>query len=823
MRGRAAEVSTLLLALRLLRREVRSGELTLIFLSLVLAVTVSAGIALFSQRLDLAMEANANDMLGADLRIRSSDPLSDEWLDTAREQGLNTARTLTFPSMVLADGEMALAAVKAVDDGYPLRGELRVRGVGDSQASLQDTGPQPGEVWVEGRVLSLLRLEFNQDTQLELGGKPYRVTGIIEKESDRGGNFYTLSPRVMLHWSELEGSPMLGPGSRLAYRLLVSGDESDITAFRDSVELDVNQEFESLRDGNRAMSESVDRARRYLGLAAVLAVVLASVAVAVSARRYSERHFDVSALMRTFGLSRKAVLVVFLWQLLCIGLLATLFGGLAALFLQESLIYMLSGLVPDGLPPAGPFAWLVGLSAGVISLFGFGVPHLLPLSAVSPLRVLRRDITPVPVTGWLLYGVALVAMTTLLWLLTRDALMSAAIILGGALILVLLMALLRGLLSLAGRALQNRTLPLSLRFAWQHLSRDRTATAGQLLAFALTLMVMIVTGMLRTDLLEDWQQSLPDDAPNIFALNIQPFDRTAFLDGLDEQGLDSVPLYPMVPMRLTAVNGTTVSELDIAGDRSIDRDLISSEAGELPENNTVTAGNWETTHKGPGQVSVEAELAERLGFELGDVLTFRAAGVNFDAQISSLRSLDWTSMTPNFYMMLSPDLLEALPKSYMTSFHLPGGQDAALNQLVRNFPGITFIDTRYLIAQVNTLLQRLILAVELILVFVLIGAVLVMLSVLLTSTRERLAEGAILRTLGASRVQVRRAHQVEFILLGGLAALLALVGGELLVAGLYVGVLEIPYSSLGWIWAWLIPVTIIGLMVPGSMMLRRVT
>lgn len=808
------------LSLRLLGREARSGELTLILLSLILAVTVSTAIALFSQRLDLAMKANANDMLGADLRISSSSALPEEWRTTAAELSLSQARTMSFPSVVLSANEMTLAAIKAVDDGYPLRGELLVQQDSQAQAQQQISGPQPGEAWVEQRLLSLLNIELGAD--LEVGASRLKVTGVIEKESDRGGNFYTLSPRVMVHWSEVAGSPLLGPGSRVKYRLLLAGEAAALDTLRENLTLEANQSFESLGDGNQAMSRSLERAQRYLGLAAILAVVLASVAVAISARRYSERHFNVSALMRTFGLMRASVLRIFFWQLLIIGVLATAIGAMAALGLQQGLISVLASVIPEGLPAAGASAWILGLSTGIISLLGFGFPHLLPLSAISPLRVLRRDLVPVPVSGWLLYGLALVSLTFLLWLLSGDAALSVGIMIGGSLTLVLLLLLLKGLLVLAGRALRNRELSLSTRFAWQHLSRNRTATAGQLLAFALTLMVMLVIGVLRTDLLGDWQNSLPDDAPNVFALNIQPYEQDEFVQGLSDKGIAPQTLYPMVPMRLVEINGEAVSELPVAEDRAINRDLVSSVADVLPDNNEVVAGSWEETRNNGEQVSIEEELAERLGVDLGDELTFRASGVNVTATISSLRSVDWASMTPNFYMMLSADLIAQIPSSFMTSFHLSDDNSAQLTTLVRQYPGITFIDTRYLLSQVQGLLQRLTLAIELILVFVLAGAMLVMLSVLMTSTRERFMQGAILRTLGATRLKIRQSQWIEFVLVGGLSSILALIGGELLCAGLYLGLFDIPYRSLGWAWLWLPPATMIGLMIPGSWMLRRV-
>ncbi|MDF1762037.1 MAG: hypothetical protein P1U57_01390 [Oleibacter sp.] len=810
------------LSLRLLVREARSGELTLLLMALVLAITVSTGISLFSSRLELAMQANANDILGADLRVRSSTALPDEWLTQADKLDLTRARTLTFPSVVLSESpgneSMSLAAIKAVDDGYPLRGQLLVTDSTDVPGTDRSQGPSVGEAWIEPRLLALLNTQIGE--RISVGENSLLISGVVEQESDRGGNFYNLSPRVMVHWNDVADSGLLGPGSRVTYRLLLEGSADELEQFKAQLNLDPNQKFESLDDGSRAMSTSLERAKQYLSLAAMMAVVLASVAVAISVRRYARRHFDISALMRTFGLQQGQIFRIYTWQLFWVGILAAILGAALAWFLQVALLSILADLVPDGLPPASILAWAVGLCSGFVSLLGFGLPHILPLARISPLRVLRQELQPVPLSGWVLYAFSLATLTGLLWVFTSDALLSLGVMLGGSATLLVLLGLLRGVIVIIDKVLRQRQLSLAWRFAWQHIQRDQTAAAGQVLAFSLTLMVMLVIGMLRSDLLADWQRSLPTDTPNVFAMNIQPFDRESLLSSMSEEGIEPEDLYPIVPMRLTSVNGTEISELEIRDEGSIDRDLITSSANFLPDNNEVVAGDWAKTQAGPNYVSLEVDLAERLGFKLGDILGFRAAGVDFTVEINSLRSVDWASMTPNFYMMLSPDVMASLPNSYLTSFYLPDNQDASLTRLIKEFPGVTFLDTRFLITQLQSLLQRITLAIELILVCVLAGALLVMLSVLLTSTRERLTQGALLRTLGASKQQIRRSQWVEFGLLGGLAAIFALLGAEALCAGLYLGLLDIPYGGLGWNWLVLPPVTILLIGGVGTLMLR---
>jgi len=808
-----------LLALRLLWREARSGELTLILLALILAVTATTAIALFSARLNLAMEANANDLLGADRRISSTTQLPDEWQTKAQNLDLKTARTMEFPSVVLHGDEMALAAIKAVDDGYPLRGRLAISpemyGAGDPQLH----GPQPGEAWAEARLLALLNVEVGDS--VELGVSKLRISGVITEESDRGGNFYTLSPRLMVNWRDVENSSLLGPGSRINYRLLLAGSDDALNSLEQELVLEPNQKFESLDDGNQAMAGSLSRAKQYLGLSALLAVVLASVAVAICAQRYAQRHFDISALMRTFGLSQGQVLYIYTSQLFWIGTIATLVGAGLSLLLQAGLIEVLGDLLPDNLPAAPWSAWLLGLSSGLISLLGFALPHLMPLSRVSPLRVLRRDLVPVPLQGWFLAALALIALTFLLWLFTADVVLSLGMMGGGTLVVLLLLALLHLGIRLLRRRLQNIDLPLALRFAWQHLSRNSRQTAGQIIAFALTLIVMIVIGVVRNDLLADWQRSLPDDAPNVFAMNIQDYEREEFSFALDSAGLRAEPLYPMVPMRLVSINDVSVAELAIADDRAIDRDLISTTFNRLPDNNEIEEGDWSLMTSQTQQLSVEAKLAKRLGIELNDVIEFRASGLNFKATVSSLRTVDWGSMTPNFYMVFSADVLVSLPTSYLTSFYIPVEKQTALTQLIRQFPGVTLLDTRYLLGQIQMLLQRLTLAIELILAFVLVAAGLVTMAILISSTQERLREGAVLRTLGASSGRIRQAQMVEFSLLGGVAGLLALLGSEAICYGLYTALLDIPYGGLGWLWLWLLPATMLVLVALGTLLMRR--
>ncbi|MGB1090554.1 MAG: ABC transporter permease [Oceanobacter sp.] len=816
MSARLEMPGLLRLALRLLWREARSGELTLILIALLVAVSSATTIAVFGSRLEQAMTQNASQWLGADVRIESSVPFTEEELDRVVSSDLESAQTLTFPSVVLHNDEMTLAAIKAVGDGYPLRSRLSTITQEQSSPLLQQSGPEPGNAWVESRVLALLGMSLG-DT-LNLGGESYRVTAEIVEETDRGGGFYSLSPRVMVHLKDLENSPLLGPGARLKYRLLLAGENA--SRFADDWPARPQHKIQTPEAGNQRLQATLERANQYLSLGSLLAVVLAGVAISISARRYSERHFDISALMRTFGLARNRVLFIYLVQLIALGVLASVMGAFIALLAEQGLVALLAGLLPPDLPSASPVAWLLGMSTGLVCLLGFGIPHLLPLSRVSPLRVLRRELEPLPLAGWVLNGLAVLALAFMLWSFTGDLRLTVWVMAAGVITTLALMAGLSLLIRRCRVWLTGVDLPLAWRFAWQHLSRDTQQTAGQILALSMTLQVMLVVGMLRNDLMNDWQASLPEQSPNVFALNIQPHESSAFRDSLEAAEFSGGHLYPVVPGRLLAINGQSIQELGLADIGSIDRDLALTSDSELPTSNRLVAGSWEDVLNKPGQLSMEVGLAERLGVTLGDQLSFRAAGVDFDAEVSSLREVDWTSMQPNFFMMLSADLMERIPGSFITSFHVPPGAQERLTQLIRQYPSVNILDMQALLGQLQQVLSQVTLAVELILAVVLLAAVLVVVSSMMSSLDLRIREGAVVRALGAPRRLIESAQINEFALLGIIASLMALLAAEAICFGLYHWVLDIPYPGLGWFWLALPPVFALILALLGRWMLR---
>lgn len=789
------------LAARQLLRDARAGELRVLFFALLVAVAASSAIGYFSARLNDAMLMRASEFLAADLRLSGSSPASQEQIDAGLKLGLDHAQAVEFSSVVAAADGIQLASVKAANSRYPLRGELRSAAEPYAPEEV-GSGPRPGEAWAEARLMVAMNLKIGDE--LEVGAKTLRLSRVLTYDPDTAGDFYSLTPRVLMHLDDLAATEVVQPGSRVRFRELWRGDASALAAYRQAVEagLEPNQRLDDARDGNRQVGGALGRAERYLNLASLAAVLLAGVAVALSAARFAARRFDASALLRCLGLSRREALALFGLQLALLGLIACVIGALLGWAGQHVLFYLLRGLIPDDLPPASLWPALAGMATGLVALAGFALPPLAALGRVPPLRVLRRDMLPVPASSWLVYGAALVALGLIMWRLSLDLKLTLAL-LGGGLLAALLLGglLLLGLQSLR-RLLQRASLPWRLGLG--QLLRHPLAAAGQSLAFGLILLAMALIALLRGELLDTWQDQLPEDAPNHFALNVLPAERDAFAARLAELSPHPAPLYPVVPGRLIMINGEPVRQLvtkESRGERAIQRDLSLTWAEQLPPDNQITTGSWwsaEQASELPG-VSVEAELAESLQLTLGDRLRFNVGGIEREAQVTSLRQVDWDSFQPNFYMIFEPQTLQDLPATYLTSFYLPPGQDAELITLSRAFPSVTLLQVDALLAQLRSILAQVTLAIEYVLLFVLAAGITVLLAGLQATLDERIRQGALLRALGAERKLLISARRTEFGLLGAAAGLLAALGCELVSFLLYRYAFDMSWQPHPWL------------------------
>ncbi|WP_068827233.1 ABC transporter permease [Pseudomonas sp. BMS12] len=802
------------LAWRQLLRDVRAGEVRVLFFALLIAVAASTAIGYFSARLNGAMLLRATEFLGADLVLSGSSPATHEQIEAGQRLGLTHAQLVEFSSVIATDQGIQLASVKAASSGYPLRGELK-SAAAPYAAERPGPGPQPGEAWAEARLFAALNLKVGDS--IEVGNLPLRLTRVLTHEPDRAGDFYSLTPRVLMHLDDLAATDVVQPGSRVRYRELWRGAAQALASYRQAVEKDKapHQRLEDARDGNRQIGGALGRAERYLNLASLAAVLLAGVAVALSASRFAVRHFDTGALLRCLGLSRRQTLSLFSLQLAMLGLLACVSGALLGWVGQLVLFKLLHGLLPPGVPVGGLLPALAGIAVGLVALAGFALPPLAALGRVPPLRVLRRDLLPVPPSSWLVYGAALLALALIMWRLSLDLKLTLALLGGGLLATLLLGGLL--LLGLRGmrRLLARAALPWRLGLG--QLLRHPLAAAGQSLAFGLILMSMALIALLRGELLDTWQNQLPEQAPNHFALNVLPAEKEAFAAHLATLAPQTLPLYPVVAGRLVLINGEPVQGIaskESQGERAIQRDLSLTWAADLPEGNQVLAGHWWQAERGDGLpgVSVESRLAESLGLKLGDRLTFNVGGLEQEAQVSSLRKVEWDSFQPNFYMIFQPGTLQDLPATYLTSFYLPPHSEQQLVELARAFPAVTLLQVEALLEQLRSIMAQVSLAVEYVLLFVLAAGLAVLFAGLQATLDERLRQGALLRALGAERRLLLKARRAEFGLLGAASGLLAALGCELASFLLYRYALELQWQPH----PWLLVLPLIGALLVGA-------
>ena len=790
------------LSMRLLMRNWRSGEQRILVAALVIAVAASTSIGFFTDRLGRGMANQSADFLGADLALLSPRPVDAAWLGAARDAGLQAVETVEFASMVVGGDELLLASVKAVQDGFPLRGSLRTAPAPFAADAATATLPRPGEAWAAPRLLTSLGLQVGDS--VEVGAHTLVITAVLSFEPGQVGNPFGIAPRLLMRMADVPATGVVQPGSRLSWQYLFAGREQDVAGFRDWLKprLGPSHELVGVKEGRRAVGSALERAERYLGLSVLAAIVLAGVAVAMAARRYSERHFDMSALLRCMGASQRELLGLYLPQLLVIGLLASLAGCCLGWAAQYGLLYLLAGLLPA--TPSAPHAWPVfaGFATGLITLAGFALPPVMRLKEVSPLRVLRRDLSPLPSRAWLVYGAALCAIVGVMWRYTDSWPLTLSVLAGG-IALVALLGLLALLLLLLGRRFNSRV-GVAWRFGLNNLWRRKRGSISQILAFSLTLMAMAVVALVRTDLMTTWQRQLPVDAPNHFAINILPAQREEFREFMDAAGVATSQLYPMVRGRLVEINGIPVQQAvtkEARGDNALNRELNLTWTTELQEDNRILAGRWwlpEDT--GKARVSVESKLAERMGIEIGDELGFAVGGQRFSAGVASIRSVQWDSFRPNFYMVFPPQVIDSFPATYMTSFYLQQGDKYLLRELVARYPAVTVLEMDRVIEQVGRIFRQVTLTVEYVLMFTLLAGFAVLFAALQASQDDRLYEGALLRALGGSRRQLRAGHLAEFAALGGLAGLLAAMGTECLAWVLYSEVLHLEYSFHWLVW-----------------------
>jgi len=783
------------LAWRQTRRDLSAGELRLLIVAVMLAVAALTAVGFFADRIDTGLARDARQLLGGDAIVSSDQPTPSAFAARAAELGLTTARNVVFPSMGRAaeaqGGATRLVTVKAVSEGYPLRGQVRVGGAAGEPERDVAGAPARGTAWVDPALLAALGLKVGDP--LLLGDAELRIAHTIVVEPDRGAGFLGFAPRVMIHDADLASTGLVQPASRVNYRFAVAatgGDDAAVRRFVAAAEAEIKAghhrgvRIESLATGRPEMRQTLDRASKFLNLVALLAALLAAVAVGIAARDFANRHLDDCAMLRVLGQSQRRIAIVYGAEFGLVGLLASAAGVVLGFAVHHVFVWLLAGLVDAQLPPVTAWPALFGLGVGLTLLVAFGLPPVLQLASVPPLRVIRRDVGGLKPASLGVLAAGAAGFVALLLAVARDPRLGA-IAVGGFAAAVALFAL----LSWAAVALLRRAVPEAgtprwwtlgaraprwLVLATRQIAARPAFAVLQVSALAVGLMALVLLVLLRTDLIGSWRQATPPDAPNRFVINVQPEQGETFRQALADAGVRRFDWFPMIRGRLVAINGEAVDPERYADDRArrlVDREFNLSHDARLPGHNQVVDGRWAPDEA--GALSVEEGLAQTLGLKLGDTLRFDIAGTSAEGRITSLRKVDWSSMRVNFFVMFPVAQMPDVPLSYIAAFRAPPAGAAFDNALSRDFPNITNIDVSTSIAQVQRVLDQVIRAVEFLFGFTL-AAGLVVLFAAITATREaRSREFAVMRAMGASGVLLGQVQRAELLGVGALAGVLA--------------------------------------------------
>lgn len=805
---RVMTMSFLQLGWRTLWRDARAGELRLLWVAVTLAVAALTSVAFFANRLEAGLERDARQLLGGDVVIASQDGQLQSFVQRAQQEGLRHVTTLVFPSMGRATdergGNARLIALKAVEDGYPLRGSLRVASGQSQPDAATNTIPAAGQAWVDATLLAALELQVGDD--LLLGDARLRISQLLTAEPDRGAGFMSFAPRVMINAQDLEATGLVQPASRITWRLAVAGENAPAVARYEAWAKEQvgehgrgGRRVESLESGSPEMRRTLERGEKFLSLVALLAALLSAVAVALAARAFAQRHLDTAAMLRVLGQPQRSIALAYVFEFAVVGLLSSLLGVALGWGVHHGFVWLLSGLVAEGLPAANWWPVGFGVGMGLTLLFAFGLPPVLQLAQVPPLRVLRRDVGALkPMSAGVLV-VGVLGFAALLMAVSRDATLGG-IAVGGFTVATLLFAGLAWLaVQLLRRLVKENTAPRWLILATRQLAARPGYAVIQVSSLAVGLLALVLLVLLRTDLVSSWRQATPPDAANRFVINIMPDQSEAFQSNLRAAGVSQYDWYPMIRGRLIEVNGQTVSPDSYADDRAqrmVEREFNLSHAEQMPEKNTIVAGQWL-----PGEAdgaSVEEGIAKTLNLKLGDTLVFDIGGARHSARLTSLRKVDWGSMRANFFIIFPVANLPDVPSTYMAAYRAPR-QAGFDNALLRQFPNVTNVDMDSTIAQVQRVLNQVIRAVEFLFAFTLAAGLVVLFAAVTATREERAREYALMRAMGAQSRLLRQVQRAELAGVGLLAGFLASVVAMLVGWALARWVFEFTWTAAWWV------------------------
>jgi len=795
-------VKPLIYALRSFPRELRSGEVVVLLAAIALAVAALTAVGFLTDRIGRAVARQANEVLAADLRLRTPDPIPAAWHEMAAEYGLETAETQTFPSVVFAGDLSSLATIKGVSEGYPLRGDVRISdNLFDKQRIAQGI-PASGSVWADGALMA--RLDVNVGDLVSVGESDLRIAAVLRYRPDQSIGFASLAPSLVIGSGDLPATALISEGSRVQYALLVAGDDAAVDEYYESVEPTLPDSVRSRNreEGNDRANNAADRAQRFLSLTAVISLLLSAVAIAMSARRFAHRRMDTVALMKSLGASQRFVIAAASVQLVLLGLLGVMIGSVVGFGVEQVVTNMLSDIIQGDLPAVGFSPVLLASSSALILLIGFALPSLIQLRNTPPLRVLRHDEMPPPPSRLLVAGTSMLAVTIMLYQAIGDAMMLVIVLGGMAVISTTLYGAGRLLVALMGRS--RGGVGIAWRYGLANISRRGRDSAVQVVAFGLGLTVLLLLTFVRTDLLEGWQQTLDENAPNNFLINIQPHELASIAGIFQTAGVAAPAFVPMVRARMQTINDEDVKTREYPDERGkwmANREQNLTWTESLSASNEIVKGEWwPADYAGEALVSLEEDAAAELGVDLGDKLQFIVAGQEISLTVSSLRTINWNSFQPNFFMVLSPGALDGYPSTFVASLKIDDGQKDVLLNLVRKHPTVSVIDINTILEQVKSIIDKATLAVQAVFIFTLAAGIAVLFAAVQSTIDERRFESAMLRALGVRRRTVLSGVLTEFAALGFAAGLLASAGASILAAVVAIQLFELEYSFNAGLW-----------------------
>ena len=785
------------LAWQQLLSQYKSGDLRVLLFALVLAVTSITAVNFFTNRIAQHLNSEGGLLLGGDLVVISDHVVPDSYTALAKQYGLQAASTLEFASMAINGESNQLAEIKAVNDGFPLRGDLGVQFEAEKQTQSVQKIPNKGEVWIESRLANAINIKLGD--KLELGASNLRVAGILVREPSRGGELFSFAPRLMMNSADVAATELLQFGSRVKYQLLMAGEPKKIQQFLAAVtpKLQRGERVQDVKNARPEIKSALDKAETFLGLSAMVSVVLSVVAMLLASGPFVARSLETAALLRSFGASKSAIQNIMLQQTALLALIGAVLGCALGFLVQSGLAYFAGRLFLESMPAPNYLPVLIGTVMSFAILFAIMWPQIQAIKNVPTMCILRIDVESKPSKIWLNYlPIAVVIAALIMWLAKTWQLAGA--FLAGVFGICLVAGVLAYVLSNALHKFSQKVSNKAIGFGLANLKRRLGLTIAQIIGFSLGAMVLMLLLMIKNDLMQSWQSSLPVDAPNRFIINIQPAQVPQVNVFAKEIGVNNSQVFAMIRGRLIAKNNqllTPDSYQDERSKRLISREFNLSSAATMQTDNKLLQGHWwRADEAGAPLLSIEEDIAKALDIKLNDMLTYDIAGSKIDLTVTSIRKVEWDSMRANFFAVTPPNTLAKFPSSYMTAFYLPKDQDNALNLLLQKFPNFTVIDAASIMHQVRDIMQKMSLAIGFVFTFCIIAGLVVLYAALVATREARIRESAMLRVLGASRRQAALALLTEFACIGAVAATVAIIVASSLAYYLSRFVLDIPYQ-----------------------------